>query len=81
MSFTTGARAGTRTPPHIATLILLSGMGALSMNVFLPSLPGMARDFGVEYGTMQLSVSAYLATSAMVQLLVCLLYTSDAADE
>ncbi len=45
-------------------------MGALSMNVFLPSLPGMARDFGVEYGTMQLSVSAYLATSAMVQLLV-----------
>ena len=40
------------------------------MNVFLPSLPGMARDFGVEYGTMQLSVSAYLATSAMVQLLV-----------
>ena len=40
------------------------------MNVFLPSLPGMARDFGVDYGTMQLSVSAYLVASAIVQLLV-----------
>ncbi|MBV0890589.1 multidrug effflux MFS transporter [Paracoccus sp. Z118] len=38
------------------------------MNIFLPSLPGMARDFGVEYGVMQLSVSAYLAASAVVQL-------------
>jgi len=58
------------TPPHIATLVLLSGLGALSMNMFLPSLPGMARDFGVEYSVMQLSVSAYLAVSAVVQLVV-----------
>ena len=58
------------TPPHIATLVLLSGLGALNMNMFLPSLPGMARDFGVEYSVMQLSVSAYLAVSAVVQLLV-----------
>ncbi len=28
-----------RTPPHIATLVLLSGLSALSMNIFLPSLP------------------------------------------
>ena len=61
------------TPPHIATLVLLSGLGALSMNMFLPSLPGMARDFGVRYSVMQLSVSAYLAVSAVVQLLVGLL--------
>ncbi|WP_299359605.1 multidrug effflux MFS transporter [uncultured Paracoccus sp.] len=59
-----------RTPPHILTLILLSGMGALTMNVFLPSVPGMARDFGVDYALMQLSVTAYLAASAVVQLLV-----------
>ncbi|GGH56540.1 Bcr/CflA family efflux MFS transporter [Frigidibacter albus] len=58
------------TPPHIATLVLLSGLGALNMNMFLPSLPGMARDFGVEYSVMQLSVSAYLAVSAVVQLLI-----------
>ena len=61
---------GPRTPPHILTLVLLSGIGALSMNVFLPSLPGMARYFGVDYSLMQLSVTSYLAGSAVVQLVV-----------
>lgn len=51
------------------TLVALAGVGALSMNVFLPSLPGMARDFGVEYAVMQLSVSAYIGASAVLQLL------------
>ena len=41
-----------RTPPHLLTLVALSGVSALSMNVFLPSLPGMARDFQVDYGVM-----------------------------
>ena len=30
------------TPPKIVTLILLAGLSALTMNIFLPSLPGMA---------------------------------------
>ena len=58
-----------RTPPHLLTLVALSGVSALSMNVFLPSLPGMARGFGVDYGVMQLSVSAYIGASAVLQLL------------
>lgn len=58
-----------RTPPHLLTLVALSGVSALSMNVFLPSLPGMARDFDVDYGVMQLSVSAYIGASAVLQLL------------
>ena len=58
-----------RTAPHTLTLVGLSGMAALSMNVFLPSLPGMARDFGVDYAVMQLSVSAYIGASAVLQLL------------
>lgn len=58
-----------RTPPHLLTLVALSGVSALSMNVFLPSLPGMARDFQVDYGVMQLSVSAYIGASAVLQLL------------
>ncbi|RNF36288.1 multidrug effflux MFS transporter [Paracoccus methylarcula] len=58
-----------RTPPHPATLVALSGVSALSMNVFLPSLPGMARDFEVDYAVMQLSVSAYIGASAVLQLL------------
>ncbi|UXU74877.1 MULTISPECIES: multidrug effflux MFS transporter [unclassified Paracoccus (in: a-proteobacteria)] len=55
--------------PHLITLVLLSATGALAMNIFLPSLPGMARDFGVEYAFMQLSVSAFLGVSAVLQLL------------
>ena len=58
------------TAPHITTLVLLSGLSALSMNVFLPSLPGMAAYFQADYAVMQLSVSAYLAVSAGAQLAV-----------
>lgn len=60
---------GVRTAPHPLTLVAMSGLAALSMNVFLPSLPGMARDFGVDYAVMQLSVSAYIGASGVIQLL------------
>ncbi len=59
-----------RTPPHIATLILIAGLAALSLNIFLPSLPQMAAHFGVPYPAMQLSVSLYLATTAVLQIFV-----------
>lgn len=58
------------TPPHIATLILIAGLAALSLNIFLPSLPLMAAHFGVGYGVMQLSVSLYLAATAVLQVFV-----------
>jgi DHA1 family bicyclomycin/chloramphenicol resistance-like MFS transporter len=58
------------TPPHIATLILIAGLAALSLNVFLPSLPLMARHFGVPYPMMQLSVSLYLVATALLQLVI-----------
>lgn len=58
------------TPPHISTLIVLTGLGALTMNVFLPSLPDMAAYFGTEYWVMQLSVSLYLAMNAVLQLFI-----------
>ncbi len=48
----------------------MSGLAALSMNIFLPSLPGMARYFDTDYAVMQLSVSAYLAVSALMQLAI-----------
>lgn len=58
------------TPPHIFTLILIAGVSALSMNVFLPSLPNMTTYFDTEYRLMQLSVSAYLLCNAILQLVV-----------
>lgn len=59
-----------RSPPHIVTLVLATGLAALSLNIYLPSLPGMARYFGVDYATMQLAVSGYLAVSALAQFVI-----------
>jgi DHA1 family bicyclomycin/chloramphenicol resistance-like MFS transporter len=59
-----------KTPPHIATLILIARLAALSLNIFLPSLPLMAEHFGVPYPAMQLSVSLYLAATAVLQIAV-----------
>ena len=53
-------------PPHVVTLVLLAGLSTLAMNIFLPSLPGMADWFRVDYAVMQLSVSFYLAGSAVL---------------
>jgi DHA1 family bicyclomycin/chloramphenicol resistance-like MFS transporter len=49
---------------------MLASISALNMNVFLPSLPGMAEYFDVEYGVMQLAISAYLGTTAILQLII-----------
>jgi MFS transporter, DHA1 family, multidrug resistance protein len=59
-----------KTPPHIFTLILLTGLGALSLNMFLPSLPRMADHFATDYTLMQLSVALYLAVNAGLQILI-----------
>ena len=58
------------TPPHIGTLVGITGLSALTMAVFLPSLPKMAVEFGVSYDTMQLSVGLFLAINAVLQLFV-----------
>lgn len=58
------------TPPHIVTLVALAGLSALNMNVFLPSLPAMARDLGADYAVIQLAVSGYLAATAALQLFI-----------
>ncbi|OSP53829.1 multidrug effflux MFS transporter [Pseudoruegeria sp. SK021] len=57
-----------RTPPHIMTLVILTGLNAATMNIYLPSLPHMAAHFQTDYGVMQLSVSLFLAVTAVLQL-------------
>jgi DHA1 family bicyclomycin/chloramphenicol resistance-like MFS transporter len=57
-------------PPHIFTLIVLTGLGALTMNIFLPSLPQMTEHFQTDYRVMQLSVALYLAVNAVVQIVI-----------
>ena len=58
------------TPPHILTLVLMAGVGSISMNIFLPSLPGMAVYFETDYAVMQLAISAFLAMTAVLQLII-----------
>jgi MFS transporter, DHA1 family, multidrug resistance protein len=58
------------TPPHIFTLTLIAGLSALSMNIFLPSLPTMTIFFEAEYRLMQLSVALYLAMNAVLQVVI-----------
>lgn len=58
-----------KTNPLIFTLVIAAALGPLAMNVFLPSLPGIARDFDVTPTLAQLSVSLYLATVAALQLI------------
>ncbi|WP_112320504.1 multidrug effflux MFS transporter [Oceanibium sediminis] len=58
------------TPPKVLTLVLIAGLGALSMNVFLPSLPSMAAYYNADYAVVQLAVSAYLGATALVQLVI-----------
>jgi DHA1 family bicyclomycin/chloramphenicol resistance-like MFS transporter len=56
------------TPPHVVTLVVLAGIGAINMNMLLPSLPSLAAHYDAEYGVVALAVSAYLAVTAVLQL-------------
>lgn len=56
--------------PRIITLVMIASAGSLAMNIFLPSLPTMARHFDVDYSVIQLVVSLYLVAMAFIQLVV-----------
>ena len=58
------------TAPHVATLVAVTGLSALAMNIFLPSLPAMTEWFATDYRLMQLSVSLYLGVSAGLQIVI-----------
>ena len=57
-------------PPHIVSLVSIAGLSALTMNIFLPSLPAMAADLAVDYDRVQILVSGYIAMTALVQLII-----------
>lgn len=57
-----------RTGPHAATLVLVTGVSALNMNVILPSLPSLAAHFDADFGLVSLAISGYLGLTAVLQL-------------
>lgn len=56
--------------PRLLTLILLAALSTLSLNMFLPSLTNIARDFEADYALVSLSIAGYLATTAVLQLVI-----------
>lgn len=60
----------TSKPPSLTTLVLLTGLSVLSLNMFLPSLAHIAEDFDADYGLVALSLGGYLAISAVLQIIL-----------
>ena len=59
------------TTPRLITLILLSGLSVVSLNMFLPSLPAIAGEFHAGYGLLaNASIAGYAATTTVLQLLI-----------
>jgi Bcr/CflA subfamily drug resistance transporter len=56
--------------PRLSTLILLSALAILPINIFLPSLTNIAAEFGVDYGVAGLALAAYAAVSACLQIVM-----------
>jgi DHA1 family bicyclomycin/chloramphenicol resistance-like MFS transporter len=57
-------------PSFIALLIAASAVSPLGINMYLPSMPGMVRAFEVDFATIQLTLSLYLAAMAVGQLVI-----------
>lgn len=57
-----------RTPPGLATLVVMSWLAILTLNMFLPSLTAMAEDFRTDYGLVALAVAGYLAVTGFAML-------------
>jgi len=51
-------------------LVAVSAVSPLGINMYLPSMPGMARAFSVDFTTIQLTLSLYLAAMALGQLII-----------
>ncbi len=60
--------AGPMRAPHIALLVAVTALGPLALNLFMPSMPGIADTFAVGYDTVQLSLTLYLVGFAASQL-------------
>jgi DHA1 family bicyclomycin/chloramphenicol resistance-like MFS transporter len=59
-----------RTPPHLNTLVLLTALSVLSLNMFLPSMATIAAEFEVDYAVANLSLGGFLAITVILQLVI-----------
>ncbi|MBN2886710.1 MAG: MFS transporter, partial [Chromatiaceae bacterium] len=57
-------------PPQLIALGLLSALTPFAIDLYLPSLPAIARDLDEPIAMVQLSITVYLAVFALAQLLL-----------
>ena len=57
-------------PPALTTLIVLSGLSVVSLNMFLPSLANIAREFQADYALVNLCIAGYAAVSCVLLLVM-----------
>jgi len=56
--------------PHIILLILLSSLGPVALNIFLPSMPSLTEALDTRYDVAQLTLTLYLFATAFTQLIL-----------
>ncbi|SEC53328.1 Predicted arabinose efflux permease, MFS family [Rhizobiales bacterium GAS191] len=59
----------TTAPPRLTTLILLSALAVLPVNMILPSLPNIAATFQADFALVNLSVAGYAIVTALTQII------------
>ncbi|HWA38467.1 MAG TPA: MFS transporter [Burkholderiales bacterium] len=51
--------------PRLSVLIFLSALAVLPMNMFVPSLPGIASEFAADFALVNVAVAGYAAVNAV----------------
>lgn len=69
-SYSQLARLCAQRPPKLVTLTLLCALSVLPLNIFLPSLAHIARDFQTDYALVSLSLAGYAAVSVILELIM-----------
>ncbi|MBE1285478.1 MAG: Bcr/CflA family efflux MFS transporter [Rhodobacteraceae bacterium] len=56
--------------PHFTTLVLLTALSVLSLNMYLPMLAEIATELDADYALANLSIAGYLAITGVLQLIM-----------
>lgn len=56
--------------PRLSTLVLLTALSVLTLNMFLPSLARIAEAFDADYALVNLAIGGYLAVVAVMQIVI-----------
>ncbi len=60
----------TSSRPNLAILVAITAVGPMALNIYIPSMPGIQQLFATDYATVQLTLTLYLAATAIAQLFV-----------